>query len=94
MAIDEKEFNKKMEEVKSKLKKSVVVPQQLSGSDRMHFKCYPGIGCFTKCCSGIRINLTPYDVYRLKKRLGMSYHDFLMEYTVPMERRCRSLFLN
>ena len=83
MAIDEKEFNKKMEEVKSKLKKSVVVPQQLTGSDRMHFKCYPGIGCFTKCCSGIRINLTPYDIYRLKKRLGMSYHDFLMEHTVP-----------
>ncbi len=83
MAIDEKEFNKKMAEVKSKLEKSVIVPQQLTGNDRMRFKCYPGIGCFTKCCSGIRINLTPYDIYRLKKRFGMSYHDFLMEYTVP-----------
>ncbi len=83
MAIDEKEFRKKMEDVKSKLTQSVIVPQQLSRSDRMNFKCFPGIGCFTKCCSGIRINLTPYDIYRLKKRLGMSYHDFLMEYTVP-----------
>lgn len=83
MAIDEKEFNKKMEEVKGKLKKSVIVPQQLTRDDKMKFKCHPGIGCFTKCCSGIRINLTPYDIYRLKKRLGLSYQDFLMEYTVP-----------
>ncbi|MDA8242241.1 MAG: YkgJ family cysteine cluster protein [Nitrospiraceae bacterium] len=83
MAIDEKEFNRKMKEVKSKLTQSVIVPQQLSRKDRMNFRCYPGIGCFTKCCSGIRINLTPYDIYRLKKRLGVSYHDFLMEYTVP-----------
>ena len=83
MAIDEKDFNKKMEEVKSKLKQSVIVPQQLTRKDKMNFKCYPGLGCFTKCCSGIRINLSPYDIYRLKKRLGMSYHDFLMEYTVP-----------
>jgi Fe-S-cluster containining protein len=83
MAIDEKEFSKKMEEVKSKLKQSVIVPQQLTRKDKMNFRCYPGIGCFTKCCSGIRINLTPYDIYRLKNRLGMSYYDFLLEYTVP-----------
>jgi Fe-S-cluster containining protein len=83
MALDEKEFKKKMEEVKGKLTQSVIVPQQLTRKDKMQFRCYPGIGCFTKCCSGIRINLTPYDIYRLKKRLGMSYHDFLMQYTVP-----------
>jgi Fe-S-cluster containining protein len=83
MALEEKEFKKKMEEVKKTLKQSVVVPQQLTRTDRMNFRCYPGIGCFTKCCSGIRINLTPFDIYRLKNRLGLSYHDFLMEYTVP-----------
>jgi Fe-S-cluster containining protein len=83
MALDEKEFKKKMDEVKKTLKKSVIVPAQMSRKDRMKFRCYPGIGCFTKCCSGIRINLTPYDIYRLKNRLGMSYHDFLLLYTVP-----------
>jgi Fe-S-cluster containining protein len=83
MALDEKEFKKRMNEVKKTLKKSVVVPAQMSRKDRMNFKCYPGIGCFTKCCSGIRINLTPYDIYRLKNRLGLSHHDFLLEYTVP-----------
>jgi len=83
MPLDEKEFKKKMEEVKEKLQKSVIVPEQLTRKSKMKFKCYPGIGCFTKCCSGIRINLTPYDIFRLKNRLGMSHHDFLMQYTVP-----------
>jgi len=83
MPLDEKEFKKKMEEVKEKLQKSVIVPEQLTRKDKMKFRCYPGIGCFTKCCSGIRINLTPYDIFRLKNRLGMSYHDFLLQYTVP-----------
>jgi hypothetical protein len=53
MALDEKEFKKKMEEVKKTLKQSVIVPNQMSRKDRINFKCYPGIGCFTKCCSGI-----------------------------------------
>lgn len=83
MPIDEKEFKEKMDEVKKKLEKSVIVPEQLKRSDKIRFRCYPGIRCFTKCCSGIRINLTPYDIYRLTHRLGMSYHDFLLEYTVP-----------
>jgi uncharacterized protein len=83
MALDEKEFKKKMNEVKKKLKESVIVPEKLTRKNRIKFKCYPGIGCFTKCCSGIRINLTPYDIFRLKNRLGLSYNDFLMEYTVP-----------
>ncbi len=83
MAFDQKEFDKKMEEVKQKLQKSVIVPEQLGRKDKITFRCYPGIGCFTACCSGIRINLTPYDIYRLKNRLGMSYYDFLMEHTVP-----------
>jgi len=83
MPIDEKEFTEKMEEVKKKLRQSVIVPEQLKRTDKIRFRCYPGIGCFTKCCSGIRINLTPYDIYRLTRRLGMTYHDFLLEHTVP-----------
>lgn len=76
-------FDEDMAEFKKKLPTSVIVPQELSNKDTLRFRCYPGIGCFTKCCSNIRIILTPYDIYRLKNRLGLSYHDFLMEYTVP-----------
>ena len=83
MPLDEKEFKRKMDEVKGKLQKSVIVPEQLTRKSRIKFRCYPGIGCFTKCCSGIRINLTPYDIFRLKNRLGISSHDFLLKHTVP-----------
>lgn len=83
MGFDQKEFNDKMAGIKEKLSKSVIVPEQLTLKDKMRFRCYPGIACFTKCCSGIRINLTPYDIFRLKNRLGMTHHDFLLQYTIP-----------
>lgn len=67
-----------------KIKKSAIVPEFLTGKSRFRFRCYPGIPCFTKCCSGIRILLSPYDIFRLKNRLGLRYMDFLNDYTVPM----------
>jgi len=69
--------------VEAKVQKSVVEPRFLTSKSRFRFKCYPGIACFTKCCSGIKIYLTPYDIFRLKNRLGLSYRDFLMQYTEP-----------
>jgi Fe-S-cluster containining protein len=76
-------INEIRKSVEAKVQKSVVVPQFLTNKSRFRFKCYPGIPCFTKCCSGIKIYLTPYDIFRLKNRLGLSYRDFLMEYTEP-----------
>lgn len=73
-----------MESIKiDNIEKGVIEPREYSRNDKIHFSCYPGIGCFTKCCSGIRINLTPYDIWRLKNRLGMTYDEFLTEYTAP-----------
>jgi len=69
------------QEIESKIEKSVIVPEYLTGQSKMNFRCYPGIGCFTKCCSGIKILLSPYDIYALKKRLGMTYDEFLSTYT-------------
>ena len=60
--------------------KSMIVPEYLTGQSRMHFRCYPGIGCYTHCCSGIKILLSPYDIYVLKKRLGLSSAEFLATY--------------
>jgi Fe-S-cluster containining protein len=60
----------------------VVEPRQLGPESRFNFKCYPGISCFTRCCSNIDIMLTPYDVLRLKRRLGISSHEFLEKYTL------------
>jgi uncharacterized protein len=87
MVIKKSKKNSGMNEIKmaveARVKQSVVVPQFLTSKSRFRFKCYPGIACFTKCCSGIKIYLTPYDIFRLKNRLGLSYRDFLMQYTEP-----------
>ncbi|AEB08634.1 YkgJ family cysteine cluster protein [Desulfobacca acetoxidans] len=58
-----------------------VKPVQLSLNSRFRFKCYPGISCFTECCGRIDIPLTPYDIIRLKKRLGISSTEILHLYT-------------
>ena len=70
--------------LEGKINKSVIVPEYLSGKSRFAFSCYPGIKCFTKCCSGIRIFLSPYDIFRLRKRMGMTSQEFLEAYTIPM----------
>ena len=58
-----------------------VKPIQLGLNSRFKFKCYPGISCFTECCGRIDIALTPYDIIRIKKRLGITSAEFLKTYT-------------
>jgi Fe-S-cluster containining protein len=50
-------------------------------ASKFKFRCHKDIKCFTQCCSNIEILLTPYDIVRLKKRLGMSSGEFLEKYT-------------
>src|SRR5690606_17106432 len=64
---------------------SPVVPQTIEGDAVIQFRCHKGIDCFNACCRNIDISLTPYDVIRLKKRLGMSSGEFLVKYTYPYE---------
>lgn len=79
--IDNTAVNEIKQEIEGRIEKSVIVPEYLTGQSKIRFRCYPGIGCFTKCCSGIKIFLSPYDIYRLKKRLGMTYDEFLLTHT-------------
>lgn len=58
-----------------------VIPVTLSLQSKFRFRCYPGISCYTKCCSRINIILTPYDILRMKQRLGISSGEFLFRYT-------------
>ncbi len=60
----------------------VVEPTRLDPDSKFKFKCHPGIKCFTMCCSNIDIMLTPYDVLRLKNRLGMSSEEFLAKHAI------------
>lgn len=64
---------------------SPVVPKLYNGDKVINFRCYKGIGCFNACCSNIDITLTPYDIIRLKNRLGVPSGEFLRDYTVPFE---------
>jgi len=64
---------------------SPVLPAALEGGAPLQFRCRPGIGCWNACCSNIDISLTPYDIVRLKQRLGLSSTEFLQQYTLPYE---------
>ncbi len=50
------------------------------GEGTFRFACHPGVVCFTRCCRRIDIMLYPYDIIRLKKRLGISSDQFLDKY--------------
>jgi Fe-S-cluster containining protein len=65
--------------------KSPVMPALIEGNATINFRCHRNIACWNACCSNIDISLTPYDILRLKKRLGISSGDFLLKYTVPYE---------
>ena len=80
-STDNTTVNAIKQEIEGRIEKSVIVPEYLTGQSKIRFRCYPGIGCFTKCCSGTKIFLSPYDIYRLKKRLGMTYDEFLLTHT-------------
>jgi Fe-S-cluster containining protein len=58
-----------------------VEPTKLSLDTKFKFRCHKGVKCFTKCCRGINILITPYDIIRMKKRLGISSEEFLEKYT-------------
>lgn len=47
---------------------------------RFRFHCHPEIACFTKCCARLRLILTPYDILRLKNRLGLRSNLFLEQF--------------
>ncbi len=60
-----------------------VVPVRLDLSSKFCFSCDKELACFTKCCRTNNISLTPYDIIRLKKRLGLSSDEFIRIYTLP-----------
>jgi hypothetical protein len=64
---------------------SPVAPQLLDGDKLIRFRCHEQVACFNACCRNIDISLTPYDILRLKRRLGSSSTAFLREYTLPYE---------
>ncbi len=55
---------------------------RLTLDDRFTFGCSRSLDCFTRCCANVSIVLTPYDVLRLKRSLGIDSSEFLDTYTL------------
>jgi len=64
---------------------------KLGREDTFHFACHPGVSCFRQCCRDVNIFLSPYDVLRIKKRLGISSTEFLEKYALlPVQKDMRT----
>lgn len=46
------------------------------------FGCSPEVPCFNECCRDLNQFLTPYDILRLTRRLGIGSGEFLARYTI------------
>ncbi|MGQ0662732.1 MAG: YkgJ family cysteine cluster protein [Pseudomonadota bacterium] len=60
-----------------------VEPVRLKPDDTFRFRCHRGVSCWNVCCHGADVTLTPYDIVRLCRRLGIRAREFLARYAVP-----------
>ncbi len=56
--------------------------RQLAPNEEFRFACHAGVKCFNTCCADVNILLTPVDVLRLARRLGLGTHEFLDRHTL------------
>ncbi len=60
---------------------------RLNEDDTFTFACHDKVKCFNSCCADVNIFLTPYDVLRMKNRLGISSQEFIDRYTIlPIDK--------
>jgi len=64
-------------------KTSEIPPEQMSLKSRFQFQCHKGVSCFTDCCRGIDIMLTPYDILTMRQKLDLTSEEFLAVFTTP-----------
>jgi len=64
--------------------------RRLGEGESFCFSCHPGLPCFTKCCADVNILLTPVDVLRLSRRLGLHTTAFLERHAhIPITKDLR-----
>jgi Fe-S-cluster containining protein len=52
-----------------------------SSETTFRFHCHPGLACFNRCCREATIILSPHDILRLSRSLGISTGEFLRRHT-------------
>ncbi len=80
------------DEAIEQLREKILAEQPRLGlNDKFTFGCHPGVSCFNHCCADVNIFLSPYDVLRLKKRLGMESSEFLDKYAIlPVQKNMKT----
>jgi Fe-S-cluster containining protein len=56
--------------------------RRLGDNETFRFSCHPGVPCFNECCRQLDLALTPYDIIRLRRALGISSSEFLERYVM------------
>ena len=57
---------------------------RLSLDSRFHFNCHSKLACFNQCCQNPTVILKPYDILRLRRRLGITSTEFLERYATKI----------
>jgi Fe-S-cluster containining protein len=72
-------------------KKILTESPRLGPGDVFQFACHPGVSCYIRCCADVNIFLLPYDVLRMKRRLGIDSGEFLRKYTLlPVHKEMKT----
>jgi len=56
--------------------------RQVGREDSFQFGCHSGVPCFTGCCGDINIMLSPVDILRLARRLGVTTTQVITQHTL------------
>lgn len=77
---------------RGELKRKIVSEYpRLGPNDSFKFACHPDLTCFNHCCGDVNIFLSPYDVLRLKNRLGLTSKEFLDTYALmPVQKEMKT----
>ncbi|MDY6836390.1 MAG: YkgJ family cysteine cluster protein [Thermodesulfobacteriota bacterium] len=56
--------------------------EEIEPGSKFHFECHPGLKCFGTCCA-TDVTLTPFDIARMRRHMGIDTHRFLADYCQP-----------
>lgn len=67
--------------MKKEVKKEFPEGMEPLGKSVFRFRCGPDVPCYMQCCRKLDMILYPYDIIRLKNRLGITSEEFMRRYT-------------
>jgi hypothetical protein len=63
----------------------------LAANETFRFSCHAKVACFTDCCRQLELALSPYDVLRLRRALGLTAAEFLERHAL-VEKTAADIF--